>query len=197
MTEPPRLPTTKEEWEILAHRWPRLPEHERERLEASMNRAQRKAFERTVAKLNDGQNHFASKVTTRQDVVTIVGLFWERNALPMAARLDAVERWITYRELPWWRRARLTLLAWGEGALLWLEKHGIRFYTLNTEGENGQGESRDEGHAPGVDTGAAGQPAGEAPGGPSDDRLQELRPGGDVGRGDEGGARGRIEVVNR
>lgn len=124
------LPNTDAEWEILAHRWPNLPEQERETLSAAMSRAQQRRFERTTAKLHEGQRHFAGKLATREDVVQINALFIERQVLPIAARLDKVEAWIAYRELPVWKRARVTLVAWVAGAMQWLESKGITFVEI-------------------------------------------------------------------
>jgi hypothetical protein len=119
-----KIPETAQEWEILAHRWGRLPEHERDALEDAMTRAQWRRFERTMMKLEGGQRTFEMKLTTRQDVAQILALYIDRHVLPIAARLDSLERWVG---LPWYRKLGYALLHRWQKVVAWLASKGIRF----------------------------------------------------------------------
>jgi len=139
-----------EEFEALAHRWPRLPEHAQADYLAKMTRAQKKRFERTVAEVQLGEKHFASKLTTRQDVVNILAMYVERNVMPLAARMDEVEAWMRYCQLPWHRKLRVVLAVRWELFVRFLATKGIRIVRLEETPEATDGEvpDHDRGDAP-------------------------------------------------
>jgi len=97
MTDPKHLAMTNEEMNALAARWERLPEEARNSYLEQMSRAQKARFERTVERHQEGSKHFAGKLTTRQDVVAMIAMWQDRQLLPLAARLDSVERWIEFQ----------------------------------------------------------------------------------------------------
>ena len=68
--------------------------------------------EKRLAKMEqreeDKQDRWAKKLATRADVVGMMSLWQERFLLPLASRLDAVEAYVRFLELPfykkWWVR---------------------------------------------------------------------------------------------
>jgi len=142
MTDPKHLAMTNEEMNALAARWERLPEEARNSYLEQMSRAQKARFERTVERHQEGSKHFAGKLTTRQDVVAMIAMWQDRQLLPLAARLDSVERWIEFQERPFWRRWRVKLAVRWALLLRWLDSKGVRFYRVesSTLQENSGGE---------------------------------------------------------
>ena len=134
MSENKHLDLTTEEFHALAVRWPRLPEDAQAGYLDQMSRAQRARFERTVENMHQDQKLFASKLTTRQDVVAMIAMWQDRQVLPLAARLDSLERWIEFQQLPFWRRWRVALAVRWALLLGWLESKGVRFVKMEDSG---------------------------------------------------------------
>ena len=185
MTVTPTLPKTNEEWYALAVRWPRLPADVKAPLEAQMSRPEAKRFERTLHELHEDKRHFAGKLTTREDVAQILALYIDRNIMPFAARLDAMEKLLGYWSLPFYERWWIALQGLGRRILRWLEQKGIRFTTLKEADD----EAGDRGDASREEEGAAAAGSGEVREGAGADRVQDAH----VGRLEPS----RIEVVRR
>ena len=71
-------------------------------------------------------------MTTRKDVMGIIDLYNQHKIIPLAARLDEMEKVVAYMALPLWRRRWLRLKRLGDGVLAWLERRGI-MYTVDTD----------------------------------------------------------------
>ena len=82
------------------------------------------------------RRRYAGKLTTRQDVMGIVELYNREKILPLALRLDMAEGALRYLTAPMWQRRWWDLKRWGGQVVTWLEKKGIRLYTLYTRSED-------------------------------------------------------------
>ena len=78
----------------------------------NMSRAERRRMQR-VKKKDDAQRaQYGGKLATRFDVTQILGLYIERNLLPMAQRLDELEYMVARSQLWFWERWWRTFVTW-------------------------------------------------------------------------------------
>ena len=98
------------------------------------------------------KKRFQHTMTTRKDVMGIIDLYNQHKIIPLAARLDEMEKVVAYMALPLWRRLWLRLKRGGDSVLAWLERRGVRLYTVDTrpegilpiaEGENDEAANHD------------------------------------------------------
>ena len=122
-------PLTADERRLLVHQ----PEA-REEFMKGRSRQEQKRLLRETEKEEALERRFKGKVTTRQDVMGIIELYNKSKILPLAVRLDAAEAALRYLTAPWWRRLWWDLKRIGDDLLGWLERRGIRFYTLERGG---------------------------------------------------------------
>jgi hypothetical protein len=78
----------------------------------NMGRAERRRLERVKKKDDAERASYGGKLCTRYDVTQILGLYIERNLLPMAQRLDALEV-LVWRSQQWfWKRWWWAFVEW-------------------------------------------------------------------------------------
>ena len=123
-----------------------------------VDRIEKRRIEKQREKEEARRKRFQHMMTTRKDVMGIIDLYNQHKIIPLAARLDEMEKVVTYMALPLWRRLWLRLKRLGDGVLAWLERRGIRLYTVDTrsegilpiaEGENDEAANHDRGGARG------------------------------------------------
>ena len=123
-----------------------------------VDRIEKRRIEKQREKEEARRKRFQHMMTTRKDVMGIIDLYNQHKIIPLAARLDEMEKVVTYMALPLWRRRWLRLKRLGDGVLAWLERRGIRLYTVDTrsegilpiaEGENDEAANHDRGGARG------------------------------------------------
>ena len=85
------------------------------------------------------KKRFQHTMTTRKDVMGIIDLYNQHKIIPLAARFDEMEKVVAYMALPLWRRLWLRLKRLGDGVLAWLERRGIRVYTVDNCGHEIRG----------------------------------------------------------
>lgn len=119
-----------EEWEALAVKWERLSEEDRTHFREQMTRPQSRRFDRLLERTVEGKRHFSNKMTTREDVVQMIALYIERNLVPMAQRIDALEHEVAVLKMPWHRRLRITVMVFVNWGLEWLDSKGIRLMKM-------------------------------------------------------------------
>ena len=71
------------------------------------------------------QRHFANKVTTRADVLSILDMYTKRQIVPFAIRLDAAEAALEYLTAPWWMRRVYDFRRWRARLRRWLAAIGV------------------------------------------------------------------------
>ena len=81
-------------------------EEVQEKFTENMTRAERRRLERIKKKDDAERAQYGGKLATRLDVMQILGLYIERNLLPMAQRLDDLEALVERMEEPFWKRWR-------------------------------------------------------------------------------------------
>ena len=128
-----RRDLTADERRLLVHK----PEA-REEIEKGMSKVELRRLDKTTEKEEELERRFMGKVTTRQDVMGIIELYNKSKILPLAVRLDAAEAALRYLTAPWWRRRWWDLKRIADDLLGWLERKGIKFYTLNEEAPDGE-----------------------------------------------------------
>jgi len=78
----------------------------------NMSRGERRRMARVKQKDDAERASFGGKLATRYDVTQILGLYIERNLLPMAQRLDALEV-LVWRSQQWfWKRWWWAFVEW-------------------------------------------------------------------------------------
>ena len=82
------------------------PEGVKEEFKEKMSRAELRRLERVKKKDDKERAQYGGKLATRYDVTQILGLYIERNLLPMAQRLDELEAIVARMEEPFWKRWR-------------------------------------------------------------------------------------------
>ena len=83
-----------------------------EQFTSDMSRGERRRLERVKQKDDAQRAAFGGKLATRYDVTQILGLYIERNLLPMAQRLDALEV-LVWRSQQWfWKRWWWAFVEW-------------------------------------------------------------------------------------
>jgi len=82
-------------------------EEVQEQFMENMSRGERRRLERVKKKDDAERAQYGGKLTTRFDVMQILGLYIERNLLPLAQRLDELEARVEQSQEPFWRRWRL------------------------------------------------------------------------------------------
>lgn len=109
----------------------------------------------------DKQRKYAMKLTNRADVIAILGMYVEQNILPFGARLDTVEMYIRFLELPFYRRW------WVKTVRLWkritgfVMKNALRDFVsrikfVKTKGGDGggpEGREQEGAREPGAESG--------------------------------------------
>jgi len=80
--------------------------------EENMSRADVRRLERARQKGDKDMARWGGKLTTRADVANILGMYIERNLLPMAFRLDELEQEVWFLSQPLWKRWYLTFANW-------------------------------------------------------------------------------------
>ena len=119
---------TADERRILVHKPSTLMYMDREQ---SVDRIEKRRIEKQREKEGERKNRFVNKVTTRKDVMGIIDLYNQHKIIPLAARLDEMEKVVAYMALPLWRRLWLRVKRLGDGVLAWLERRGIRVDTVD------------------------------------------------------------------
>jgi len=88
------------------------PEEVKEEFKKKMSRAELRRLERVKKKDDKERAQYGGKLATRYDVTQILGLYIERNLLPMAQRLDALEV-LVWRSQQWfWKRWWWAFVEW-------------------------------------------------------------------------------------
>ena len=133
--------------------------------------------ERRLAKMEeaeqDKQRKYAMKLTTRADVIAILSMYIERNILPYGARLDLMEAYIKFLELPFYMRWWInTVRLWKrtQGAVMGFARR-IKFVKIPKGGKDvGSGEAE-------TGTGGAGPEGGGGEDTPDEvrDSVQDQR----------------------
>jgi len=78
----------------------------------NMSRPERRRMERMKKKDDAQRAQYGGKLATRFDVTQILGLYIERNLLPMAQRLDELEYMVARSQLWFWERWWSTFVTW-------------------------------------------------------------------------------------
>ena len=114
-----------------------------------------KRLERISKQDEEDKAKWLRKQTTRADVFNAMSIWQTRYLMPMAARLDAVERYLDYLEKPFYERWALRSKAW----IIWLgAKLPFKFRRLHDDGE----VDRQDGHD-GADPAQSTEGEGKAP----------------------------------
>ena len=88
------------------------PEEVQSDFTMNMSRAEKRRMERVREKDDTERARYGGKLTTRYDVTQILGLYIEKNLLPMAQRLDQLEV-IVWRSQQWfWKRWWWAFVDW-------------------------------------------------------------------------------------
>ena len=77
-----------------------------------MSRAEKRRLERVRDSEKQEKAKYGGKLTTRGDVIQILGLYLERNILPLGFRIDELEAAVEFISQPFWRRWYLTIQLW-------------------------------------------------------------------------------------
>lgn len=80
------------------------PDEVQEEFKAKMSRGELRRLQRIKRKDDAERASYGGKLTTRYDVTQILGLYIERNLLPMGLRMDELEARIEQLQEPFWRR---------------------------------------------------------------------------------------------
>ena len=106
-----------------------------------VDRIEKRRIEKQREKEEARRKRFQHTMTTRKDVMGIIDLYNQHKIIPLAARLDEMEKVVAYMALPLWRRRWLRLKRLGDGVLAWLERRGIRVYTVDAVDTRSEGIS--------------------------------------------------------
>ena len=106
-----------------------------------VDRIEKRRIEKQREKEEARKKRFQHTMTTRKDVMGIIDLYNQHKIIPLAARLDEMEKVVAYMALPLWRRRWLRLKRLGDGVLAWLERRGIRVYTVDAVDTRSEGIS--------------------------------------------------------
>ena len=113
------------------------------------------ADERRVLKLKEteeqAKRRWGSKMCNRMDVMSLIEMTIQRNFMPMANRLDTVEMYIKFLELPFYRRW------WVRITKVWLKLKLRIVRTDEPESDDGMDAESDDGAG---ETGASPDPGG-------------------------------------
>tara|TARA_R110000751_G_scaffold131684_1_gene234069 strand:- start:212 stop:589 length:378 start_codon:yes stop_codon:yes gene_type:complete len=88
------------------------PDETQREYEEGMSRPELRRLERARQKGDDDMAKWGGKLTTRADVANILGMYIERNLLPMAFRLDELEQEVWFLSQPFWKRWYLAFANW-------------------------------------------------------------------------------------
>lgn len=80
------------------------PTEVQEEFTENMSRGERRRMQRIKKKDDAERAAYGGKLATRYDVTQILGLYIERNLLPVAHRLDELEARVEQLQEPFWRR---------------------------------------------------------------------------------------------
>ena len=130
---------------------------------------QEKRLSKMEALESEKQDRWAKKVTTRADVIAILSMYIERHLLPMAHRLDMVEKYIEYLELPIHKKTYVKLVRLGKrihSLYITLKYHlgrpiravrRIRFVKLKKGGDDGPERGTEDSTGASVPEGGSGE----------------------------------------
>lgn len=88
------------------------PDDVQEQFTADMSRGERRRLERVKGKDDSERASYGGKLCTRYDVTQILGLYIERNLLPMAQRLDVLEDLVWLQSQWFWKRWYILFSNW-------------------------------------------------------------------------------------
>jgi len=71
---------------------------------------QQKRLDKMGAKEEEKKDRYAKKLATRADVMGMIALWQDSILLPMASRLDQVEKYIEYLETPFYKKWHIGLV---------------------------------------------------------------------------------------
>lgn len=113
----------------------RLPEVDRKTQLDAMERAKRRRFQRALEQMAEEQERHGKQSVTKGHLAWALGRYTETKLIPLAARLDAAERYLEYLALPFYRRwwvdlrriATREIPELGQRLVRWLDRRGVRF----------------------------------------------------------------------
>lgn len=133
-------------WEALAIKVHagEVPPEQLEDLLGQMSKAERNRLERMLKDLDEAKQSFARRPLNGAEVVQLLATYIDKHVIPMAARMDEIEKLLRFQALPWYQRLWVRLLARWARVVRWLEAHGIQLHVLNREsGHVGSREGED------------------------------------------------------
>ena len=108
----------------------------------TLSRVERRKLDKAIAEAHGDKMRYANKVTTRADVVNIMALYIERNILPFGQRMDAIERYIRFLELPFYKRWWVRLSSLIDRFIRWLDvRFGIKLVSMEETDEDVQADN--------------------------------------------------------
>lgn len=107
----PYTPPIVKEEDVLLYK--SASEAEAIKKETDFTPEQQKRLDKMSAKEEAKKDRYAKKLTTRADVMGMIALWQDSILLPMASRLDQVEKYIEYLETPLYKKLYIGLMRMG------------------------------------------------------------------------------------
>ena len=107
----PYTPPTVKEEDVLLYK--SASEADAIKKEMDFTPEQQKRLDKMGAKEEEKKDRYAKKLATRADVMGMIALWQDSILLPMASRLDWVEKYVEYLETPFYKKLYIGLVRMG------------------------------------------------------------------------------------